>query len=61
MDTQTVQLISAVAVPVVAVGVWLLRLEGRLNTHDVQYDALKDDLRYIRDRIDKALNGHDER
>lgn len=44
--------------------IWLIRLEGRVNTgealhHNLEksHDELKDDVRYIRDRIDRALNG----
>lgn len=44
--------------------VWLIRLEGRVNTGEAQHqnlkeshDALHDDVRYIRARIDQALNG----
>lgn len=60
MDTQTVQAMVVVAVPVVGVGIWLLRLEGRLNTHAALHDALREDVTYIRSRIDRALNGHDD-
>jgi len=60
MDPETIQVVAALAVPVAGVGIWLLRLEGRLNTHAALHDALKDDVRYIRQRIDKALNGRDE-
>lgn len=55
-----IQTALAVAVPSVAVIVWLVRLEGRVNGHDALIENVKDDLRYIRSRIDKALNGHDE-
>jgi hypothetical protein len=37
--------------------VWLIRLEGRINTHDALHDKLASDVTYIRARIDKALNG----
>ena len=37
--------------------VWLIRLEGRINTHDALHDKLASDVTYIRSRIDKALNG----
>lgn len=37
--------------------VWLIRLEGRVNTQDAQYRQMRDDLHYVRERIDKALNG----
>lgn len=42
----------------VAALVWLIRLEGRINTQDVLTKELKDDISYIRSRIDSALNGH---
>jgi hypothetical protein len=54
-DIGTMASVSAMAVAVV---VWLIRLEGRINTQDVLHTALKEDVRYIRDRIDRALNGH---
>lgn len=47
------------AVPAVGVIVWLVRLEGRINAHDLILSSLREDVRYIRDRIDRALNGHD--
>lgn len=37
--------------------VWLIRLEGRVNTNEALHKSLKDDLNYIRARIDTALNG----
>ena len=43
--------------------VWLVRLEGRVNTNESKHDALKDshddlkaDVKYIRERIDDALS-----
>lgn len=43
--------------------VWLIRLEGRVNTNEALHgtlkeghDELKDDVRYIRERIDTALS-----
>lgn len=56
MDVQTV--IAVFAVPVVLAGVWLIRLEGRINVHAALHEQLRDDVTYIRERIDKALNGH---
>jgi len=38
--------------------VWLIRLEGRVNTQDAQFQQMRDDLHYVRERIDKALNGY---
>lgn len=37
--------------------VWLIRLEGRVNTQEALHRELKEDVQYIRDRIDAALNG----
>jgi hypothetical protein len=42
----------------VAVIVWLVRLEGRVNTTESVTKSLRDDVTYIRNRIDQALNGH---
>ncbi len=36
--------------------VWLLRLEGKVKVLEAQFSIVKDDLRYIRDRIDKAID-----
>jgi hypothetical protein len=61
------ELSSVVTIVVPALGgiVWLLRLEGRINAHDLEhreharrYAEMREDLAYIRQRIDKALNGH---
>lgn len=44
--------------------IWLIRLEGRVNTHDREHrthrervEELREDLAYIRARIDNALSG----
>lgn len=34
MDSQTVGTLVAIMTPLVLAGVWLLRLEGRINTHE---------------------------
>lgn len=39
----------------VAIVVWLVRLEGRVNGHDAEHKQTREDIRYIRDRIDRAL------
>lgn len=57
MDQITVQTALSVAVPVVGIGVWLIRLEGRINVHQALHQKLSEDVAYIRDRIDRALNG----
>lgn len=38
MDAQTVQAAAAVIVPCGLVAAWLLRLEGRVNTHEAECD-----------------------
>jgi hypothetical protein len=57
MDTGTA---IQVAVPLIVGGVWLIRLEGRVNTQSELHKNLKEDVAYIRQRIDRALNGHDD-
>lgn len=52
------QTLIAAAVPAVTVIVWLVRLEGRINTNETVTRGLRDDVTYIRNRIDLALNGH---
>lgn len=51
------QLALAVGLPVIGGLVWLIRLEGRINLNERLTNDLADDVRYIRDRIDAALNG----
>jgi hypothetical protein len=48
------------AVGTLAVGalVWLIRLEGRVNLNERLTTDLSEDVKYIRDRIDLALNGN---
>lgn len=45
----------AVIVPSVTALVWLLRLEGRVNTTETVTKGLREDVTYIRDRIDAAI------
>ena len=52
------QLALAVGLPVIGGLVWLIRLEGRLNLNERVTNDLADDVKYIRSRIDAALNGH---
>ena len=47
----------AIAVPCLGVVVWLLRLEGQVMTQKEIVKGIRDDLKYVRDRIDRALNG----
>lgn len=37
--------------------IWFVRLEGRVNTQEALHGRLSADVTYIRERIDKALNG----
>lgn len=45
----------------VAIIVWAVRIEGRVNAQETNHrdfrDTVLDDLRYIRERIDKVING----
>lgn len=66
MQVSTEWALSAIGL-VVGGLVWLIRLEGRVNTHDqrhTQHDEdrkeMRDDISYIRNRIDRALNGYDK-
>jgi len=52
-----VALAVAVGVPAVGGVIWLVRLEGRVNVNEALHKELKDDVSYIRERIDTALNG----
>lgn len=56
--------IVTVGIALVGVIIWSVRQEGRLNAHDERHDVheqrhveLRDDVRYIRQRIDSAING----
>lgn len=62
MDTSST--VMAVVPLGVASLVWLIRLEGRVNGHELIQKTLRDeqadmraDIQYIRERIDRALNG----
>ncbi len=57
MDQQTA---AIVAVPVLTVLGWLLNLEGRVRVNAALQQKLSEDVDYIRQRIDMALNGHGE-
>ena len=57
IDLQT---LVVIAVPTVTVVVWLVRLEGRLNVESARISSVAEDVRYIRRRIDDALNGRHE-
>ena len=44
-----------VGVPFVTALAWLVTLHGRVRQHSEQLADLRGDLRYIRDRIDRAI------
>lgn len=48
--------IGIVAIPTVSFVVWLVRLEGRVNSHDESLKSFREDLHYVRNRIDEALH-----
>ena len=56
MDSLNVAL--AVGLPLVGGLVWLIRLEGRVKTQEALLAKFVEDVQYIRERIDAALNGH---
>jgi S1-C subfamily serine protease len=47
--------IGAVTLCVGAI-VWFVRLEGRVNTTEQRHEDTREDIKYIRERIDKALD-----
>ena len=50
--------VLSIGVPAVGVIVWAVRIEGRVNAHDEQIRGVREDVHYIRNRIDRAINGH---
>jgi hypothetical protein len=40
--------------------VWLVRLEGRINGHDREIKQTRDDIAYIRGRIDRAIEDRND-
>lgn len=50
-----VDTLIAVAIPTVGIIVWLVRMEGRINLNDEAIRGMREDLRYVRERIDRAL------
>ena len=47
---------AAIVVPVITALAWLLRLEGRVSTNEIVTKGLSEDVTYIRERIDQALD-----
>lgn len=55
IDTQTA---VALGLPIIGGLVWLIRLEGKVQLNQRLTEDLIDDVKYIRSRIDAAINGH---
>lgn len=56
--------VVAIATPILGLVIWAVRQEGRINAHDLlhgahdrKHEEIREDLTYIRQRIDSALNG----
>lgn len=58
---QVIGLSLTLGLAVFAGVVWLIRLEGRINGHDDSLRSVKEDLHYIRERIDRAIDGKSPR
>jgi hypothetical protein len=41
--------------------IWLVRLEGRINGHDREIQDTRENIRYIRERIDSVLSERNRR
>ena len=52
--------VATISTPCLGALVWLVRLEGRINAHDLAFQRLRDDVSYIRDRIDRAIERGNE-
>ncbi len=59
MDAGTIHAAAAVGVPLLAAGVWLLRLEGRLNTHEASCEQRQKNLDERHAVITKTLESID--
>jgi hypothetical protein len=57
MDMLDPQTVTVLAVPTIGVIVWLVRLEGRINTNEALQKTVLDEVKYIRARIDEVLLG----
>ena len=51
----SVKALVPVALPVIGAVIWLIRLEGRVNTHAALHAKLTEDVTYIRSRIDEVV------
>jgi hypothetical protein len=53
---EDVSLVITVGVPSAAAVAWLVTLHSRVRAHSEQLLEIKVDIRYVRERIDRALN-----
>jgi hypothetical protein len=52
----TTESILVLAIPsIVGIIVWAVRVEGRVNGHDREIQSTREDIKYVRERIDRAL------
>jgi hypothetical protein len=48
----------AIGVPTIGALAWLFRLEARIGKNESEISGLRNDVTYIRGRIDMAISGH---
>ena len=51
------EVVASVATGVAAVGIWLIRLEGKVKLQEAAHDGILTELQYIRGRVDAIYNG----
>jgi hypothetical protein len=56
MDTEALRLVAAVVIPLIGGVVWLVRLEGRQNTHEGKSTERWTDALKTHDHIDEKLD-----
>lgn len=56
MSTELLATIVTVATPLVAVIYWVSKLEGRIDAQEAWTHAIREDVRYIRERLDEVLD-----
>lgn len=52
------QIAIAVGIPAIVALGWLFRLEARIGKNESEILGLRNDVTYVRQRIDAALSGH---
>ena len=62
MPLKKILLVLPIVLPLLGGVIWMVRLEGRVDAHDQRFTEadnrfgeIRDDLRYVRDRIDQVL------